>query len=566
MNARSLGPTGLTVSALGLGCMGMSDFYGPADEAESVATIHAALDAGITLLDTGDYYAVGHNELLIREALRGRQREQAVVSVKFGLMRGPDGSIVGNDLRPAAAKNFLAYTLRRLGTEYVDVYRPGRVFPDVPIEETVGRDRRDGRGGLRPPSRPLRGRCRDDPPGPRRASRRRPADRVLADLARNRGGDPANLPRARDRGDRLRRSLPRPALRALVNGAGSVAHAARLPRLGSTLPEREPRAQSRARGDAAGGRRRRRAQPSLSSRSPGCFPAAKTSSRSSARAPASGSPRRLVRSSVDLTQDDLARIENAVPIGRGRRRALPRRANGDPRQRAGLGSGDVATETLTRERILEAAEEVLRRYGPAKANVVDVARAVGVSHGSVYRHFPSKAVLRDAVTARWLESISEPLEAIAAGKRTAPRRLERWLDSLVQAKRRKALDDPELFATYVELAADAREVVKSTRPDARRPAHPHRRRRRRCRRVRRRRPESGGARGLRRDEPLPQPRACRRMGRPADRLCVRSRSLSRPPGLSRLHAGAQSAGSTPHALRITPRSTAFAVTLRFLSP
>ena len=98
----------------------------------------AALDAGITLLDTGDYYAPGHNELLIREALRGRDREQAVVSVKFGLMRGPDGQIVGNDVRPPAVKNFLAYTLRRLGTDYVDIYRPGRVFPDVPIEETVG--------------------------------------------------------------------------------------------------------------------------------------------------------------------------------------------------------------------------------------------------------------------------------------------------------------------------------------------------------------------------------------------------------------------------------------------
>jgi aryl-alcohol dehydrogenase-like predicted oxidoreductase len=118
--------------------MGMSDFYGPADEAESIATIQAALDAGITLLDTGDYYAAGHNELLIREALRGRKREQAVVSVKFGLMRAPDGSIVGNDLRPAAVKNSLAYTLRRLGTDYVDIYRPGRVFPDVPIEETIG--------------------------------------------------------------------------------------------------------------------------------------------------------------------------------------------------------------------------------------------------------------------------------------------------------------------------------------------------------------------------------------------------------------------------------------------
>jgi aryl-alcohol dehydrogenase-like predicted oxidoreductase len=138
MNTRSLGTTGLTVSALGLGCMGMSDFYGPADEAESIATIQAALDAGVTLLDTGDYYAAGHNELLIRDALKGRNRDQAVISVKFGLMRAPDGSIVGNDLRPAAVKNFLAYTLRRLGADYVDVYRPGRVFPDVPIEETVG--------------------------------------------------------------------------------------------------------------------------------------------------------------------------------------------------------------------------------------------------------------------------------------------------------------------------------------------------------------------------------------------------------------------------------------------
>ena len=138
MTTRVLGSDGLRVSALGLGCMGMSDFYGPADEGESIATIQAALDAGITLLDTGDYYAAGHNEILIREALRGRNREHAVVSVKFGLMRGPDGSIVGNDLRPPAVKNFLAYTLRRLGTDYVDVYRPGRVFPDLPIEEPIG--------------------------------------------------------------------------------------------------------------------------------------------------------------------------------------------------------------------------------------------------------------------------------------------------------------------------------------------------------------------------------------------------------------------------------------------
>jgi AcrR family transcriptional regulator len=121
----------------------------------------------------------------------------------------------------------------------------------------------------------------------------------------------------------------------------------------------------------------------------------------------------------------------------------------------------MATETLTAERILEAAEEVLRRYGPAKANVVDVARALGVSHGSVYRHFPSKAALRDAVTERWLESISAPLAEVAAGEGAAPERLERWLDLLVQAKRRKALDDPELFATYIALAAEAREVVQA---------------------------------------------------------------------------------------------------------
>ena len=121
----------------------------------------------------------------------------------------------------------------------------------------------------------------------------------------------------------------------------------------------------------------------------------------------------------------------------------------------------MATETLTPERILEAAEEALRRYGPAKANVVDVARALGVSHGSVYRHFPSKAALRDAVTERWLASISEPLEAVASGNGPAPKRLRRWLDLLVGAKHSKALGDPELFATYIELTADAREVVKA---------------------------------------------------------------------------------------------------------
>jgi aryl-alcohol dehydrogenase-like predicted oxidoreductase len=117
--------------------MGMSDLYGPADETESIATIHAALDAGITLLDTGDYYAAGHNELLIGRALRDR-RDKAVLSVKCGALRGPDGSWIGMDTRPAAVKNFLAYSLRRLGVDHIDIYRPGRLDPNVPIEETVG--------------------------------------------------------------------------------------------------------------------------------------------------------------------------------------------------------------------------------------------------------------------------------------------------------------------------------------------------------------------------------------------------------------------------------------------
>jgi aryl-alcohol dehydrogenase-like predicted oxidoreductase len=138
MITRSLGSAGPTVSAVGLGCMGMSDFYGPADQAESIATIHAALDAGVTLLDTGDYYGMGHNELLLGEALRGRDRDRVVLSVKFGLLRGPDGAIVGLDGRPAAVQSSLAYSLRRLGTDHVDIYRLGRVDPAVPIEETVG--------------------------------------------------------------------------------------------------------------------------------------------------------------------------------------------------------------------------------------------------------------------------------------------------------------------------------------------------------------------------------------------------------------------------------------------
>lgn len=135
---RTLGNNGPAVSDIGLGCMGMSDLYGPADDAESVATIHAALDSGLTLLDTGDYYGMGHNELLIRDALKGRSRDGVIISVKCGAMRDPRGNWIGIDGRPAAIKNFLAYSLRRLGTDRIDIYRLGRVDPAVPIEETVG--------------------------------------------------------------------------------------------------------------------------------------------------------------------------------------------------------------------------------------------------------------------------------------------------------------------------------------------------------------------------------------------------------------------------------------------
>jgi aryl-alcohol dehydrogenase-like predicted oxidoreductase len=139
MQAAKLGRNGPTVGALGLGCMGMSPgVYGPTDEAEAIATIHAAIAAGITLIDTGDFYGMGHNEMLIRRALEGVPRSDVVISVKFGALRDPAGAFYGNDGRPQAVKTFLAYTLRRLGTDYIDIYRPARLDPAVPIEDTIG--------------------------------------------------------------------------------------------------------------------------------------------------------------------------------------------------------------------------------------------------------------------------------------------------------------------------------------------------------------------------------------------------------------------------------------------
>ena len=138
MKQLQLGSQGPRVAAFGLGCMAMSGSYGPSDRTESLATIRAALEAGVTLLDTGDFYGMGHNELLIRDALAGIPREQVQISLKFGAMRDPAGGWTGYDARPAAVKNFLAYSLQRLGVEYVDIYRPARLDPAVPIEDTVG--------------------------------------------------------------------------------------------------------------------------------------------------------------------------------------------------------------------------------------------------------------------------------------------------------------------------------------------------------------------------------------------------------------------------------------------
>ena len=197
MRTRLLGATGPRVFPIGLGCMGMSDFYGPADDTESIATIHAALEAGITLLDTGDYYAAGHNELLIGRALQGRDRDGVAISVKFGLMRAPDGAVVGIDGRRAAVKNSLAYSLRRLGTDHIDIYRPGRLDPSVPIEETVGAIGEMVQAGSGPPRQPRRSGAPTIPSSRCGTPHRRPADRVLL---LSRGIEAEILPTCRELG------------------------------------------------------------------------------------------------------------------------------------------------------------------------------------------------------------------------------------------------------------------------------------------------------------------------------------------------------------------------------
>ncbi len=229
-----LGTAGPKVSRIGLGCMGMSGMYGPADRAESIATIHAALDAGINLLDTGDFYGMGHNELLVGEALKGRDRDDVLISVKFGALRGPDNSWNGYDARPAAVKNFLAYSLQRLGTDHIDIYRPARLDPNVPIEETIGAIAEMVKAGY---VRHI-GLSEVGAETIRRAHAVHPiADLQIEYSLISRGIEDEilpTLPRARHRHHRLWRAVARIDQRPLVEGA--LEDSRRLPRHGAALP------------------------------------------------------------------------------------------------------------------------------------------------------------------------------------------------------------------------------------------------------------------------------------------------------------------------------------------
>ncbi len=210
MEQRRLGTDGPLVSAIGLGCMGMSDFYGPADEAESIATIQEAIDLGVNLLNTGDFYGMGHNELLIRRAIEGR-RDRVFISVKFGALRSPRGEFVGFDGRPQAVKNFLSYTLKRLRTDYIDLYQPARVDPYVPIEETMGAICLTHQGRLRALCSAYR---RPSASSLKRAASRAPdrraRDRIRGGYPRYRRRDTTGRAGAGCFRRRLRRALARP--------------------------------------------------------------------------------------------------------------------------------------------------------------------------------------------------------------------------------------------------------------------------------------------------------------------------------------------------------------------
>ncbi len=311
---RTLGKQGPTVSAIALGAMGMSDLYGAADRTESIATIHAALDAGITLIDTGDFYGSGHNELLIREALAGRRRENIVISVKFGAQRDPAGGWVGIDNSPAALKNSLAQSLQRLGTDYIDIYRPARLDPKVPIEDTVGAMAEMVKAGY------VRhvGLSEVSAQTVRRAQAVHPiCDLQIEYSLISRGIEKEILPTLRELGVGI--TAYGVLSRGLISGHWSRAHAGEKD-FRSTSPrfQGENLARNLQLVRSCAPWRTRGARPSLSSRSRGCWRRAPTSCRSSAHARARGWPNRSRRS----------RSGSATPISRrssARSRPTPRR-------------------------------------------------------------------------------------------------------------------------------------------------------------------------------------------------------------------------------------------------
>ena len=294
MEMKTLGRNGPQVGEIGLGCMGMSPgVYGPNDEAEGIATIRAALDAGVTLIDTGDFYGMGHNEMLIRRALEDVPRSNVVISVKFGALRDPAGMFGGNDSRPQAVKNFLAYSLKRLGTDYIDIYRPARLDPAVPIEDTIGAIADMIRAGY------VRhvGLSEVGAETVKRAHAVHPiVDLQIEYSLMSRGIEDAILPTTRatrDRHHRLRR-----AVAWHLERTGAAAHAIKATfassacRVSGRQPRKEPDAWSRRCGRSA----MKKARARRNSPSPGCAHAAPISCRCSAPGAATSSRKRSARS------------------------------------------------------------------------------------------------------------------------------------------------------------------------------------------------------------------------------------------------------------------------------
>ena len=384
MITRTLGSDGPTVSAIGLGCMGMSDLYGPTDQAESVATIHAALDGGITLLDTGDYYAMGDNEMLIRDALRDRDRDRAVISVKFGVLRDPAGGWAGVDGRPVAVKNFLAYTLRRLGTDHVDIYR---LAPKCRSRRPSARSAR----WSRPATSATSASPRSAPKTIRRAQQTHPISDLQIEYSLiSRGIEAEILPTcrgARDRRDRLRR-----ALRGLLSGhwskdraTGPADFRSHAPRFSGENLERNLELVEALRGIAEA-KDATVAQVAIAwvlSRGADVVPLVGARTREQPR----GS---LGAVELDLSAEELAAIEAAVPAGAAAGERY------DDQQMAVLDSEPTATgaaATLPSRSPPSASSRRPRTccaIWAAKATVVDVARELGVSHGASTATSPAR--------------------------------------------------------------------------------------------------------------------------------------------------------------------------------